>query len=83
MNFSWHHDTQNYVAIKSYEVKLIRSEDQKAAKIEKVDENVTFPVHFGDLDENTDYELLVVQKTEDVKIGLNATKKIRTPKCML
>ncbi|CAB3997058.1 neural cell adhesion molecule 1-like isoform X1 [Paramuricea clavata] len=81
VSFSWSHDTQNYIKVSSYQVTVTRSADQVQVKTELASSNTSQALYTG-LEENTEYELAVKQKTDVDNIGYESSKKTTTPSCM-
>lgn len=81
VSFSWNRDTQNYIEVSSYQVTVTQSADQVQVKTEFVSSNTSQALYTG-LEENTEYELAVKQKTDVDNIGYESSKKTITPSCM-
>ncbi|XP_028405552.1 tyrosine-protein phosphatase 10D-like [Dendronephthya gigantea] len=82
VSFSWAHDKRGYIVVEEYEVTVRQSADRKLVKVSLLSSN-TSQKTFSGLDENTDYELAVKQKTKVENIGLKATKVTTTTTCPL
>lgn len=81
VSFSWSQDKQNYIDVISYRLKVIQSANQVEKKFELVPHN-TSQATFGDLEENTEYVLVVKQVTEAANIGYETSTKTTTTRCM-